>query len=361
TSIVLPPQCTTATVITDATRNVGYTVAVYGCDTSSVWPTRWYRFSGGAGTMLANYVVAINHCGTQAPGWYTGTYPSTAGSTTSGTVCYNWAGNSCEWSNSISITNCNGYYVFYLSATPNNELEINVGCVLVEQLQKDEIDRPKVDTARTEFHRLKQHVCSLNTKPLTSLSNAVVNQVDLDTHAPASCFYGKDQVELVHGEKRSIENLIIGDRVWSITPDGNSLIEDEIIMMMHNEPNISALFYTFKTIEGYEVSLTDRHNIPVYDSKENQIKTKRSSLVRQEDYLLMYNRKVKIENISINTRIGFYSPLTLTGYLLVNNISTSVFSDSYKTSSNTIQLGFLPIRLYYRLTRMIYGKTYNPF
>ncbi|CAF1278588.1 unnamed protein product [Adineta steineri] len=247
------------------------------------------------------------------------------------------------------------------SQQENNELEINVGCVLVEQLQKDEIDRPKVDTARTEFHRLKQHVCSLNTKPLTSLSNAVVNQVDLDTHAPASCFYGKDQVELVHGEKRSIENLIIGDRVWSITPDGNSLIEDEIIMMMHNEPNISALFYTFKTIEGYEVSLTDRHNIPVFDSKKNQIKIKRSSLVRQEDYLLMHNRKVKIENISINTRIGFYSPLTLTDYLLVNNISTSVFSDSYKTSSNTIQLGFLPIRLYYRLTRMIYGKTYNPF
>ncbi|CAF1540671.1 unnamed protein product, partial [Adineta steineri] len=178
---------------------------------------------------------------------------------------------------------------------------------------------------------------------------------------PASCFYGKDQVELVHGEKRSIENLVIGDRVWSITPDGNSLIEDEIIMMMHNEPNISASFYTFKTIEGYEVSLTDRHNIPVFDSKENQIKIKRSSLVRQEDYLLMYNRKIKIENISINTRIGFYSPLTLTGYLLVNNISTSVFSDSYKTSSNTIQLGFLPIRLYYRLARMIYGKSYNPF
>ncbi|CAF4140100.1 unnamed protein product [Adineta steineri] len=68
------------------------------------------------------------------------------------------------------------------SQQENNELEINVGCVLVEQLQKDEIDRPKVDTARTEFHRLKQHVCSLNTKPLTSLSNAVVNQVDLDTH-----------------------------------------------------------------------------------------------------------------------------------------------------------------------------------
>ncbi|CAF4387515.1 unnamed protein product, partial [Adineta steineri] len=61
TSIILPPQCTTATVITDATRKATYIGAVTGCDTSSVWPTRWYRFSGAAGTVLANSVVAINH------------------------------------------------------------------------------------------------------------------------------------------------------------------------------------------------------------------------------------------------------------------------------------------------------------
>jgi len=43
----------------------------------------------------------------------------------------------------------------------------------------------------------------------------------------------------------------------------------------------------------------------------------------------MFGRKIEIENISINTRQGFYAPLTFTGYLFVNNISTSVFSDRY--------------------------------
>ncbi|CAF4360275.1 unnamed protein product, partial [Adineta steineri] len=119
TSSALPPQCSTATIITDATRNAAYTVASSLCDQSSgLSGTAWYRFSGGCGTILANYVVPINQCGTQATGSYTGAYPSTAGSTSSGTVCYNWSGNSCMWSNSISITNCNGYYVFYLSAPP---------------------------------------------------------------------------------------------------------------------------------------------------------------------------------------------------------------------------------------------------
>ncbi len=54
-----------------------------------------------------------------------------------------------------------------------------------------------------------------------------------------SCFYGKDQVQLVNGEKRSIEYLKVGDRVWSLSSDGSALIEDEIVMMMQNEPNAS--------------------------------------------------------------------------------------------------------------------------
>jgi len=43
----------------------------------------------------------------------------------------------------------------------------------------------------------------------------------------------------------------------------------------------------------------------------------------------MFDRKVPIENILISSRQGFYSPLTLTSSLFVNNISTSVFSDRY--------------------------------
>ncbi|CAF1035788.1 unnamed protein product [Adineta steineri] len=175
------------------------------------------------------------------------------------------------------------------------------------------------------------------------------------------CYYGKDQVQLVNGEKRSIEYLKVGDRVWSISPDGSSLIEDEIVMMADSGPNTPTMFYTFKTIEGYEVSLTNRHTIPVFDPNDNQIRIVRSSQVTREHYLIMYNKKSAIENISINTRIGFYAPLTLTGYLAVNNISTSVFSDSYRLSQNSFQHAFMPVRVYYHVMRWYFGKTYNPF
>ena len=55
--------------------------------------------------------------------------------------------------------------------------------------------------------------------------------------ATGSCFYGKDKVNLIDGGQRSIEHLQVGDRVWSISSDGHSFIEDEIILSMHNGPN----------------------------------------------------------------------------------------------------------------------------
>jgi hypothetical protein len=44
-------------------------------------------------------------------------------------------------------------------------------------------------------------------------------------------------VNLIDGGQRSIEHLKVGDQIWSISPDGKSFIKDEIILMMHNEPN----------------------------------------------------------------------------------------------------------------------------
>ncbi|CAF4173055.1 unnamed protein product [Adineta steineri] len=46
---------------------------------------------------------------------------------------------------------------------------------------------------------------------------------------------------------------------------------------------------------------------------------------------------------------------------MVNNVSTSVFSENYKVSSRTVHLVFIPIRIYYHMTRWIYGNNYNPF
>jgi hypothetical protein len=84
-----------------------------------------------------------------------------------------------------------------------------------------------------------------------------------------------------------------------------------------------------KTINGYEVSLTEFHNIPVFDPKNNQIQFFPASKVQLTHRLIMYGEIVPIENISSSNLIGFNAPLTRSGYLMVNNISTSVFPNKY--------------------------------
>lgn len=115
----LPTQCSKYMLITDKTRHSSHPSYI-GCD-NAIFKKEltWVRFSGGAGTRLVTGPAEPFRCNTQGAGWYSGSYPSAAGVTILGAkVCYSWPGNSCQWSNTISITNCNGYYVFALCAPP---------------------------------------------------------------------------------------------------------------------------------------------------------------------------------------------------------------------------------------------------
>lgn len=123
TTITIPPsalpvQCDNYLNISDRTRLAYNENGGTSCD-DVLFPTpTWIRFIGGSGRLLANCPVPVRRCGATTPGWYSGVYPSSVGATTSGNVCYNWDTNTCKWSTPISVTNCNGFYIFYLSAPP---------------------------------------------------------------------------------------------------------------------------------------------------------------------------------------------------------------------------------------------------
>ena len=51
-------------------------------------------------------------------------------------------------------------------------------------------------------------------------------------------------MNLIGGGQRSIENLKVGDRVWSLSANGSTIIEDEILLMMDNEPNRTSLSHS---------------------------------------------------------------------------------------------------------------------
>ena len=117
TAVSLPSQCANYTAIADATRDIAYSSSS-ACD-SGVFGTTgiWVRFQSPGGTTIATSDPGPSYCGADAPGWYNGSYSSSVASTTVGTVCYSW-GNTCNWSNQISVTNCGAYFVFLLVNPP---------------------------------------------------------------------------------------------------------------------------------------------------------------------------------------------------------------------------------------------------
>ncbi|XP_060678492.1 mucin-5AC-like isoform X2 [Hemiscyllium ocellatum] len=61
--------------------------------------------------------VPAYHCSTEASGWLNGTHPTESQGKTDGTVCFNWKGNICSWTEQITIQNCSNYFVYYLKKT----------------------------------------------------------------------------------------------------------------------------------------------------------------------------------------------------------------------------------------------------
>ncbi len=118
TSIILPYQCSNYATLSDFFRPVTYT-SVCGSSTCENASNAWYRVTGAAGTQLATSPVSTGSCGTDYPAWFNGTLPTTPGTTTSGVACVNVNGNLCYLGYSgpvVLATNCNGFYVFYLTS-----------------------------------------------------------------------------------------------------------------------------------------------------------------------------------------------------------------------------------------------------
>ena len=122
----LPSQCSTYMTNSDPTRLSTFTTCNSACpyDSTGYFTAGWYRFTGGAGNQLAGIPSSTYTCGAPYPAWYNGTYPSTPGSTMSSMICVHYNNVLCSSSYplTVSITNCNGFYVYYLQPTSTSAI-----------------------------------------------------------------------------------------------------------------------------------------------------------------------------------------------------------------------------------------------
>ena len=129
------PECSSYTILDDSTRSVNFesslvngkhrcdvTAADSDSDVSPGWRgPAWYRFTMPAGTRIPESSPGINpgyHCGTVAPGWLSGKHPTSTAESVEVKYCFDYNGESCAESTEGKITNCGGFFVYYLENTP---------------------------------------------------------------------------------------------------------------------------------------------------------------------------------------------------------------------------------------------------
>jgi hypothetical protein len=121
----LPSQCFTYTVINDATRTIRFGAGALCDGGGTPLAAGNYRFIASGNSTIPTSPPPVNSCDTAATGWYSatndpvgspGVMPGTIGQTTSGFACYNWSTTcTATWSNAMTVTNCDGYYVYFLN------------------------------------------------------------------------------------------------------------------------------------------------------------------------------------------------------------------------------------------------------
>ena len=115
----LPPECLGYVPLAEPERAFTFNDGpgkITKCDKTA---DKWHRFMAPAGAVLPLAAPTVYSCGTDAPGWMMGSYPTPEEGIVVRTACFAWFGNPCEWSNEIAVRNCGEYFVFQLPTPPD--------------------------------------------------------------------------------------------------------------------------------------------------------------------------------------------------------------------------------------------------
>uniref|UniRef100_A0A914EIL1 Hint domain-containing protein n=1 Tax=Acrobeloides nanus TaxID=290746 RepID=A0A914EIL1_9BILA len=188
-----------------------------------------------------------------------------------------------------------------------------------------------------------------------------------------SCFAGETQVRTPSGYK-SIEELEVGDMVL-VPASGNLVKYERVEMFYHRDPEKTVQFLTMYTKSGRSLSLTALHLLPFGNCLEMQrdnmdiervqemlSKSRFAHKAKVGDCLLSMNEDGKLyvdEIVKIGRKVskGIYSPMTVEGAIVANDVLASCFS---QIESHSIQkLAYDVLIGTYNIFGYMRGATYE--
>ena len=116
--MILFVECSNYTFLNDLNRAITYADRSLG-NLSDSNLSGWYRFSGEAGTQMAEACPKMHSCSTNSSGWLSGTHPTVAEGIVKRKVCFSqrvsqFFTDCCNQAKTISVRNCGAFYVYCL-------------------------------------------------------------------------------------------------------------------------------------------------------------------------------------------------------------------------------------------------------
>ena len=172
-------------------------------------------------------------------------------------------------------------------------------------------------------------------------SMIAIDQVITGGEEP-TCFPGNATVVLRGGEKVRMDELKIGDYVLSIHPTTYKPVYSKVYLWAHRDPHITATFLHITHPHGHlhisanHLILTGDNNTPVpahqlrvgdsihllYEHNNNNNNNNNKKKERGDSHTLI---SVHVLHIHTCTQLGYYTPFTNNGLIVVDNIATSVY------------------------------------
>ncbi|CAF1919325.1 unnamed protein product [Rotaria magnacalcarata] len=168
------------------------------------------------------------------------------------------------------------------------------------------------------------------------------------------CFSGDGYVSMANGNTKVLRDVRPGDRVLVMNSE-KQIVEDEIMMMLDSQPNRPALFYSIETETGHRLSLTGSHFIAVNNNDRfipaNKIKTHDIVFIHHQDKL----QPVRVRNVTEEYKVGYVTPMTGQGTLIVNGMAASCYSSvvNHDLAHNMLT----PLRWWYRFAKLFSVQT----
>lgn len=160
---------------------------------------------------------------------------------------------------------------------------------------------------------------------------------------------------LESGERVSMAQLRVGDRIAALDPATGVLVFSEVLLFLDRDPERQRRFVTLTTASGARLSLTPTHLIHVSEAGGCQeadcfrpayagsVEVGQRVLVADGDNF----RVEEVTAVGTDSYRGVYAPLTATGTLVVDNLAASCYA--VIDSQSVAHAAFAPLRLWSNL------------